>query len=290
MKNKINHIYYIFSLSIIFTVTVYGQYPQSNRLFFQNKFGINVAYAGELETTRLTLVGNYTSSKLLEGNNSWQQLSLDIPLGLDLSTGTRISNVSEGFLSQQIIEQAIAYRLYFSRDQTLCFGLGFGINRQTINNRNGLFPNDYVDMNDPIFNTDLLNRNNLQMEIGAVYKQEQFELSLSLPSVIKNNRSIRGITAYAAYHLYPTDDFKITPSLLLMKTYYNNYEITSGINFGYLEKSWMQLSYINSKQFLIAVGTRFNNLGFGYNYSMPFDANYTSMLNNSHQLGLNYNF
>lgn len=290
MKIKRNNILLILGLTIISSVKIYGQYPMSNRLFFENKFGINAAYAGELETTRLTLVGDFTSSKLAESGNSWQQLTLDIPLGLDLSTGTRISNVSEDFLTQQVIEQALSYRLYFSRYQTLSFGLSFGINRRTINNRNGLDPNEYVDLNDPIFSTDLLNRNNLRMEIGAVYKQDEFELSLSIPSIIQNNNVIKGITAYAGYHFYPIDEWKMTPSVLLMKTYFNNYELTTGMNFEYSEKSWLRLSYVNSKQLLIAVGMKIKKIGIAYNYSLPFEANYTQMTNNSHQLGLQYHF
>jgi type IX secretion system PorP/SprF family membrane protein len=290
MTIKLNNILLILGITIISSVKMYSQYPMSNRLFFENKFGINAAYAGELEATRLTLVGNFTSNKLAENGNSWQQLTFDIPLGLDLATGTRISNVSEDFLTQQVIEQALSYRLYFSRYQTLSFGLSFGINRRTINNRNGLLPNEYVDLNDPVFSTDLLNRNNLKMEIGAVYKQDEFELSLSIPSIIQNNNVIRGITAYAGYHFFPMDEWKMTPSVLLMKTYFNNYELTSGMNIEYSEKSWLQLSYVNSKQLLMAVGLKLNNFGIAYNYSLPFEANYTQIANNSHQLGLHYHF
>lgn len=290
MKNKLQYTILIMLFWAVTAPKVYAQYPLSNRLFFQNKFGINVAYAGELEKNRLTLVGNFTSSKISNGENNWQQLTVDIPLGLDLSTGTRISNHSEGFIAEQIIEQALAYRLYFSRDQTLSFGLSFGINRRTINNKNGLFPNDYVNMNDPIFSTDLLNKNNLRMEVGAVYKQEEFELSLAIPTIVQNNQTLRGITAYAGYNFYPNDDLKITPYSLLMKTYYNNYELTTGANFEYLEKSWFQLSYVNSKQLLIAAGIQINNFGVGYNYSLPFDSNYTTLVNNTHLLGLQYSF
>ena len=288
-KQRYNTLVLLLLLSVT-TSKIYGQYPQSNRLFFQNKFGINVAYAGELEKNRITLVGNFTSSKIENGGNNWQQLTMDIPLGLDLSTGTRVSNHSEGFMTQQIIEQALAYRLYFSRDQTLWFGLSFGINRRTINNKTGLFPNDYVDMNDPIFSTDLLNKNNLRMEVGAVYKQDEFELSLAIPTIIQNNKTVKGITAYAGYNFYPNDDLKITPYALLMKTYYNNYELTSGANFEYLEKSWLHLGYVNSKQIVISAGIYYNQFGLGYNYSLPLESNYTTMLNNSHQLGLYYSF
>lgn len=290
MRNKLHYTILLVLLLGITASKVYAQYPLSNRLFFQNKFGINVAYAGELEKTRLTLVGNFTSSKIPNGESNWQQLTVDIPLGLDLSTGTRISNHSEGFITEQILEQALAYRLYFSRDQTLCFGLSFGINRRTIDNKNGLSPNDYVDLNDPIFSTDLLNKNNLIMEVGAVYKQEEFELSLAIPTIVQNNQTLRGITAYAGYNFYPTDDLKITPYSLLMKTYYNNYELTTGANFEYLEKSWFQLGYVNSKQLAFSAGIHLNSFGIGYNYSMPFESNYTSMLNNAHQLGLQYSF
>lgn len=290
MKNKIQYTIVLFLLLSVTASKIYSQYPQSNRIFFQNKFGINVAYAGELEKTRLSLVGNFTSSKIENGGDNWQQLTMDIPLGLDLSTGTRIANNSEGFMTQQIIEQALAYRLYFSRDQTLCFGLSFGINRRTINNKTGLFPNDYVDMNDPVFSTDLLNKNNLRMEVGAVYKQEEFELSLAIPTIIQNNKTLKGITAYAGYNFYPNDDLKITPFTLLMKTYFNNYELTTGTNFEYLEKSWIQLGYVNSKQLLLSLGFHYNNFGLGYNYNLPLEPNFTTMINNSHQLGLYYSF
>lgn len=159
-----------------------------------------------------------------------QQFTVDIPLGLDLSTGTRVSNFSEGFFSHQVVEQAMAYRIYFSRDQTLSFGVSFGFIRQAINNRDGLYPNEYVDTNEALLNTDLLNQNNLCMELGVLYKQEEFELSLAMPSILENTSTRRGFTAYAGYNFYPSDIWKLTPSMLLMKTYYNNYELTTVLN------------------------------------------------------------
>ena len=85
MKNIIQYTLVLILFLSVTAFKIYGQYPQSNRMFFQNKFGINVAYAGELEKTRLSLVGNFTSSKIENGGNKWQQLTMDIPLGLDLS-------------------------------------------------------------------------------------------------------------------------------------------------------------------------------------------------------------
>lgn len=289
MKNIFKQTFLIFGLSILYTTSIYGQYPLSNRLFFQNKFGINVAYAGEMKTTRLSLVGNFMSNKLQEGDTSWQQFTVDIPLGLALSTGTRISNLSEGFLSQQVFEQALGYKIYFSSDQTLSFGLSFGIIKQVINNRDGVFPNEYVDRNDPLLNTEL-NQNKLRLEFGVVYKQGQFEFSLAVPSSTHNNITRRGITAYAGYNFYLSDIWKLNPSVLMMKTYYNNYELTTGVNIEYLQKSWLQLSYVNSKQLLAGFGLHFDNFGIGYNYTIPVDTKYKTINKNSHQLGLNYSF
>ncbi len=290
MKNNYKTLTLLFGFFLLFGATAHAQYPLSNRLFHQNKFGINAAYAGELENTRLTLVGNFASSQLADAASYWQQLTLDLPLKSNLSTGTRISNKTEGFLSQQIIEQALAYKIHFSKDQSLSFGISFGISRQSIDNKNRFYSNEYVNPNDPIFNTDLLTQNNLRIEIGAVYKQREFEMALAMPSIVQNKNTYRGLTAYIGYNFYSMGVWKLTPSVLMMKTYFNNYEITTGLNIEYDKKTWIKLSYINSDQLSTGVGIQISKLGLAYNYLLPLDSNYSTLQNKYHQIALYYNF
>ncbi|MFY8111142.1 MAG: type IX secretion system membrane protein PorP/SprF [Flavobacterium sp.] len=287
MKNTFKKIIKTLLVSIVFITSSYGQYPLNNRLFQENKFSMNVAYAGEENSTRLSVVNNYIPSKVDNGNNSyWILGTFDVGLTKNLATGTRLSYNLQGAFLETVIEQALAYKLNINEEQSVALGISFGLNRQVFDPQRGLFPNQFVDMEDKVFDGNSISRNDLRTEIGAVYKFKKFELSVALPTLMQDNNFASGFLTYASYNFATSTDIEIKPSILINRTYQKDFEITSSINFMYLEKGWLQLGYLDTNQLLIGAGIRFEKVGIAYSAAIPFNEKYTSLIGNAHQLGL----
>jgi hypothetical protein len=287
MKNIFKKIIKTLLVSLVFVTSSYGQYPLNNRLFQENKFSMNVAYAGEEINTRLSVVNNYTPSKVDNGNNAyWVSGTFDVGLTKNLATGTRFSFNQHGAFSETVIEQALSYKLNIDEDQSVALGISFGLNRQVFDPQGGLFPNQFVDMQDKVFEGNSISRNDLRNEIGAVYKFKNFELSVALPALMQDKNFASGFLTYASYNFATSTDIEIKPSILINRTYQKDFEITSSINFLYLQKGWLQLGYLDTNQLLIGVGIRFEKVGIAYSAAIPFNEKYTSLIGNTQQLGL----
>lgn len=274
----------------------YGQYPMSNRLIEDNKFSINAAYAGDSQEAdgdeqlkHLGIINSYMPSKLPDGNNFfWQQGTFEIPISDEVSTGTRISNVKQGIFSQQVIEQALSYRLELSQYQSLSFGLSFGVNMESIDSKKGFSSNGFVDLQDPLFDGEIKTQIDLRMEAGIVYKWNDFEGSAAVPFLVQDKEFPFGLNVYICYKFYLNQDLKVTPSVFLMKTYKSRYEITGSLNFMLNDDKWIQLGYTDSSQLLFGAGIRLKKVTVNYNFSLPFDKQFSSLVSNTHQLALGF--
>jgi type IX secretion system PorP/SprF family membrane protein len=290
MKNIIKNNIGLIVCTLFFACTCSAQYQLNNRMVQQNKFGINPAYAGELEKTRIALLGSFTPTKLDNANEYfWQQATLEIPLKNNLSTGTVFSNISQGNFSQLQIKQAFAYKVTFSENQSLSVGFSFGLNRESLNYKNGFNPNDYVDLSDPYLNKDNYSENNLGLEVGAVYKYKNFQISFAMPALFQDNGNYRGVTAYTDYKFVIDEEWDVSPSVLMLQTEQSQYEFTTSINVTYMDKCWIQMGYVDVNQFVAGLGFNLKGLGLSYNISVPFDSKYNSVVGNTHQFGLFFN-
>jgi type IX secretion system PorP/SprF family membrane protein len=289
MVSILKKMYLVLGITFILVNKSNAQYPMSNRLIQDSKFTINVAYMAEEEDTHLGLVNSYMPSKLTEGNNCfWQQGTFEIPINDELFTGTRISNVKQGIFSQQVLEQALAYKVTFSEDEFLSLGMGFGVNLESIDSKRGFSSNQFVDMQDPFLIREVKTQIDLRMEVGAVYKWNDFEFSVAVPFLIQDSTIPYGFTAYTAYKFYMDHELEITPSVLLMKTYGSKYEITASANFTISSDKWFQVGYVDSKQLLLGVGIKLRTVDISYNFGLPFDQRYSSLVGFTHQLAFGF--
>jgi type IX secretion system PorP/SprF family membrane protein len=289
MGSILKQVHWYLGIILMLANKSYAQYPMSNRLIQDNKFAMNVTYAAEEEYTHLALVNSYMPSKLPEGNNYfWQQGTFEIPINDELFTGTRLSNVKQGIFSQQVLEQALAYKLMLSENESLSLGIGFGINMESIDSKNKFSSNQFVDIQDPLFKGEVKTQIDLRMEVGAVYKRNDFEASIAVPFLIKDDAIPFGLTAYTCYKFYMDRELEVTPSVLLMKTYGNKYEITGSVNFTFTSDRWFQVGYLDSKQLLFGVGIKLETVHISYNFSMPFDKQYSSLVSFTHQLAFGF--
>jgi type IX secretion system PorP/SprF family membrane protein len=291
MKNLLKRIVLALGCTLLFVGTSNAQYQLNNRLVQQNKLGINGAYAGEKEKTRIALVCGFTPNKLADGSDYfWQQATLDIPLRSNLATGTVFSNSKHGDFKQVEVKQAFAYKVTLSEAQSLSVGFSFGLNRKSVDFNNGFSPNGNVDMNDPYLNGTLNAENNLDMEVGLVYKLKNFEFSIAMPSLLEDRLYSKAINAYSEYKFEVSDKWDVVPSVLMVQTERSRYEVTTSVNAVYMKKSWLQIGYVDVNQFVIGGGIDIKGLGIGYNFALPFDNKFNSMVANTHQLGLFFNF
>ncbi|MGA9639147.1 type IX secretion system membrane protein PorP/SprF [Flavobacterium sp.] len=267
-----------------------AQYQLNNRLIQQNKLGVNVAYAGEFDKTRISLVAGITPNKI-EGSNTlnWQQVTLDLPLMNKLATATVLTKIAAGSFSQLQVKQAFAYKVDFSEDQTLAVGFALSFNQQNVDLKNGFTPNSFVDLDDPYLSKENYYQNKLGLEIGFVYKIKEFQFSLSLPSLGQDKPYNNEITAYTEYKFKLNKNLDLIPSILLIQTQTNRYELTNSLNLKYQKIGWLQVGYVDYDQILMGFGINVKGLGIGYNFGYNNNTKTSSVLGNTHQFGLFFN-
>ena len=290
MKYISKKIVYSLMLVLCFISSGKAQFQLNNRLIQQNKLGVNVAYAGELDKTRISLVAGVTSNKMEDSNDhNWQQVTLDLPLKNKLATATVFTKIAAGAFSQMQIKQAFAYKVDFSEDQNLAVGFGLSFNQQTVELKNGFTPNQFVDLNDPYLSREDYYQNKLGFEIGLVYKLKNFQFALSLPSLGQNKPYNNEITAYTEYKFKLNENLDLIPSVLLIQSQSNRYELTNSLNLNYKKIGWLQVGYADYDQALMGFGINIKGLGIGYNFGYNHNNKITSVIGNTHQFGIFFN-
>jgi type IX secretion system PorP/SprF family membrane protein len=283
----------LFSLVFLmfFISSAEAQYQLNNRLIQQNRLGVNVAYAGEFDKTRISLVAGVTPKRIENGNSlNWQLVTLDLPLKNKLATATIFTKLTNGGFSQLQIKQAFAYKVDFSEDQNLAVGFGLSFNQHRVDFSNGFSPNQYVDLQDPYLSKENFSKNQFGLELGFVYKLKNFQLSFALPSLVQDKEYNKGITAYTEYKFEIDEDFDLIPSVLLLQTQSDIYEVTTCVNLNYQKKGWIQVGYVDLGQMVMGVGVNVKGLGVGYNFAYSYDDKFGSIIGNTHQFGLFFNF
>ena len=290
MKYISKKIVYSLMLVLCFISSGKAQFQLNNRLIQQNKLGVNVAYAGELDKTRISLVAGVTSNKMEDSNDhNWQQVTLDLPLKNKLATATVFTKIAAGAFAQMQIKQAFAYKVDFSEDQNLAVGFGLSFNQQTVELKNGFTPNQFVDLNDPYLSREDYYQNKLGFEIGLVYKLKNFQFALSLPSLGQNKPYNNEITAYTEYKFKLNENLDLIPSVLLIQSQSNRYELTNSLNLNYKKIGWLQVGYADYDQALMGFGINIKGLGIGYNFGYNHNNKITSVIGNTHQFGIFFN-
>jgi len=260
-------------------------------MFEQNKFTINPAYAGEkIDKTRLSLTSLLIPNESDEASSYFiQGVNLDFSINENIATGTRITYVNQEVFTEFTIDQSFAYKINLNRNQLLSFGLSAGINHTSANFRGGNGGNVYVDQNDPLLKADIDTENNLRMEVGALYKIGNGEFSISVPYLLDSRGLHLGLNSYLGYTFENINNFKLKPSLLLLRTSVDHYSLTGSINAIYREKFWGQLNVTDLNQAVIGFGMQFDNFGVGYNFGKPLN-NDLPQSATSHQFGFFTNF
>lgn len=290
MKYIAKKIVYSIVLVLLIISSGNAQYQINNGLIQQNKLGINVAYAGELDKTRISLVVGVIPNKLEEANTlKWQQVTLDLPLVNKLTTATVFTNIAAGGFTQLQIKQAFAYKVDFSEVQTLAVGFGLSYNQQNVDLKDGFSPNSFVDLNDPYLSRENYYENKLGIEIGFVYRFKDFQFSTSLPGLGKDKPYNNEITAYTEYRFRVSKNLDLIPSILYMQTQSNRYTLTNSLNLNFQNKGWLQIGYIDYGQVVMGVGLNVKGLGIGYNFGYTQEDKGSAVFGNSHQFGLFFN-
>lgn len=282
----------VYSLALIlFIVSVgHAQFQLNNRLIQQNKLGVNVAYAGEFDKTRISLVAGVTPNKVVDANSlKWQQVTLDLPLANKLATATVFTKIAAGSFSQMQIKQAFSYKVDLAKDQSLAVGFGVSFNQQNIDFKGNFTPNSFVDLNDPYLGREQMYENKLGLEIGMVYKYRSFQFAVALPSLGRDKPYTNEITAYTEYKFKLNKNLDLTPSILYLQTQSNRYEITNNLNLSYEGKGWLQVGYVDYGQVILGFGLNIKGLGIGYNFGYANKDQTSAIFGNSHQFGLFFN-
>ncbi|MBT30507.1 MAG: hypothetical protein CMO01_12685 [Thalassobius sp.] len=270
----------------------YGQYSVENRLFQMNKFSINNAYAGFDGIPRLSITGSYQTNRTNdEATNYFHLINFDMPVATNLSIGTRFMHLQKGNVQNMVIEQSIGYKLDLNEQHKLNFGLGLGIQKNSL--ATDVYTNRYVQANDPLINQGNFNETQTRIEFGAVYQFKSLEVSISSPMLVGTDGIEQGLNAYADYDFYFSGDkYRLTLATMYSKTGVSGIqnEIYASTQFEYNKIIWIQAGYTDSEILHVGSGVNLKALNLGYNYSIPLGNELHSLINNNHQISLVFQF
>jgi type IX secretion system PorP/SprF family membrane protein len=184
MIKRFNHRMVLFFFFLLAATQVEGQdYPWSLQ-YVNNMQTINPAYAGIWDRAAL-LVSTKTNWVGINGAPVSQYLNCSTPIREQRSAiGFNIQRINIGLEKQLFLTGDYSYRVQISKTNYLQLGFRFGI----VNYDNNLkdyqpYP-DYIP--DPNTSTDVIMHNMSVLGIGAVYFNENYYISLSVPQVISN--------------------------------------------------------------------------------------------------------
>lgn len=218
------HIY--FALFFCASVAVaHAQQEQMHTQFVFNKLLYNPAYAGNFVSPTMTAV--YRNQWMgLDGAPKSIALSYTQPLVNNrVGIGANISRQSIGINTNLTFDVAYAYRVHMKRG-TMSVGLQASMRNIR---QNWADPRiKAIDQNDPGIPTDLQNKFVPNFGAGVYYNaySERWYAGIALPRIVRNNidfaesgnilsREVQHINAMGGIRLEATDEFIVTPQVLL---------------------------------------------------------------------------
>lgn len=283
---------------IIFLLTtmLHGQNQQQYNHFIADQGLLNPAYNGTRDFVSgiLVLRNQWVG---LEGAPVTQAINVHAPIGFtNLGAGLSITNENIGASHTLDFYGALAYRIYFQRDQTLSLGLQLGFNSFSMDQ------NKIVSLD----NTDqaLYGSANLALNsgVGAYYYTPKLFVGFSIPEFFTNEYDT-GIGAYKNslifknlhYYLYGgyvfeiNENVAIKPTLLNRVVYGAPWQMDFTGNCLLYQKLWLGLTYKSSKELVFLTEFIINNkLTVRYSYDYPFSSLNQVKNGGSHELGLQF--
>ncbi len=246
---------------------VHGQSIINKNLYMANPAQINPAYMG----TQGQLFVGFQSSVVGEndlGLPTYTSINVHGSFVENLGVGANILLENQGPFALTMADLGTSYKVYFSEDQSLGFGLTIGFIRNTLN-ATSFTTNPYVDQNDPFLNTEFYDQTNIKLGAGFVYQYKNLELGVGSPYLFRGGESINEAANFTAGYM-----LEVSPDKLSLQPYFmyqlraddaDIYDINLRVSF--VDRVWIMGGYRSNQSMNLALGLTTPFFDFGYNYN-----------------------
>lgn len=276
-------------LLLLFTYFSNGQElnsPQLSQYLADNPFVLSPTYAGIGDHVKIRVNG-LTQWVGIKDAPDTQSLAADVRLGNRSGIGMFLYNDKNGYTKQQGARLSFAHHLTLDRydDEFISFGLSYNFNQFRIDVQ------EFIDAGGDPGVTDDRSTTNHNLDVGVLYRKENFYLSLNVSNILDKDLTrfnvtfepnrLRNYYLYTGYRYKKSKNSKleIEPSMLFklfesdgrsetdLNTKFRFYDFE---DYYYVGVTYRFLNDQIGKPLYIApiVGLKKNNLYFGYSYQI----------------------
>lgn len=257
----------IAAVALLITGQAIGQQLPVTGLYYQNKFLVNPAAAGEQDVLAAFL--NHRRQWVgIEGAPVTNILSVHSPIGNgNQAVGATLSTDRTHILQRTSGTIAYSQRFNFSKQKKHFLAIGAGIG--FIDNRINLSGVNAQDPTEIILGANQINGTTFNIDAGLEYRLSGFTLGVSVPQVLETSVNYnefggdrfmelkRHLVAYTGYNFRIKDGiWMIEPSALFRYLPNGNYQIDGNLYINWKDIVWVGGTYRTDAGIIPAVGFR----------------------------------
>ena len=231
-------------LLVFVSLNAQSQLSTTFNLYFVNPVIINPA--SSVNDSGYTAYSNY--------RHQWMGLSINV------------SVYKNGMLTNNEFNVGYAYKLAFSENHNLAFGISYGMYRLGINR--AAYPDEVA--NDPAVNGTSFDQTFFKTGFGLSYQVKGIQFDFALPELYDQNKNtyFSSIYSFVSYNLKLKEKWLIKP-IIGYRNYYNSAsQYDYGLMAMWQQKFWIHTGYRTLNGMIFSVGVNLNKIGFAYSYEV----------------------
>lgn len=291
----------ITALAVMVGVQAYGQQLPISGLYYQNKFLVNPAAAGEQDMFAAFL--NHRRQWVgIEGAPVTNILSVHSPIGNgNQAIGATLSTDRTHILQRTSGTVAYSQRFKFNKDGDHYLALGAGVG--FIDNRIDLSDVVAQDISEIILGASTVNGTTFNVDAGLKYKLKGLDLGVAVPQVLETKVAYndyatdryfelkRHLVAYAGYNFNIKDGtWMIEPSALFRYLPGGAQQIDGNLYINWKDIVWIGGTYRTDVGIIPSLGFRVaNQFSVSYAYELS-NTEIASQSNGTHEVMIGFRF
>lgn len=265
MKKQLKLSVIIF-LGLILNISTFAQHDLENNFYMLNPFVFNPAATGS--EGNASGFFNYRDKWTgFENSPKHMQFGIHAMASDAVGLGLMISQQEFGVLKEFSASLNYSYRLKLSKDESLAFGLSFGIKQNSLDfNKMNI-----EDPSDAILYSDWVNKTYYNAGIGIHYNREALNVHVSVPLLYDSMKEkiFQNMLTFISYDIIlENDDWMIQPSVLHRYDEGEFHNVDLNMLVEWKRQLWVQSSYRTKGSIVLALGIKFENVGIAYSYEM----------------------
>jgi len=290
---------YIIFIFVLMSSMLRAQQLPLTESYLLDPFVLSSAYAG-VHNTR-TLMVNYRSDwSGISGGPKTFRLSYHqaLPVLKNVSVGAKIMSDQTDIFRQNYLLTSYAYTIKVTNDQTVNFGLSFGIYRNSIHLDK--YYNSTADQVDPVL-TSGLEKSKLKFmsDYAVLYKWKELEAGLVFTKVTFgnsyyndapeiSNKPLADYLIHASYMYRLNDTWSFKPFVLFRDGKYSPSQLELSVQTIFRDKYWASLLYRGKGIWSIGIGGEIlDGVMLNYSYNAGYDIQISAFQNHEITLGIN---